>query len=158
MEHAFLQRLNTEDKARASLPSHYKRCDTVRIVMAFICSSGAPLLDSPECPSINPASSLVRKEECWSEISLVMITNAVAQHLVKQRNLFYPHPIWYYPTLVCNNTFLEVLVKRDNFANKHRDRGTWENRQAQKPTVNETLETTIFLLFKRNKEPHVCQE
>lgn len=54
--------------------------------------------------------------------------------------------------------FLEVLVTSDNFANKHYERRTLENKQAQKPEVNETLETIIFLLFTRNKEPHVCQE
>lgn len=66
--------------------------------------------------------------------------------------------IWYYTTLSYNNTFLEVFVKSDNFANKHYDRRKLENKQAQKPAVNETSEMTIFLLFTRNKEPHVCQE
>lgn len=160
MEHTLFQRLNTEGKAQlpvllCPITTMAVAGDTDRNEMTFFCSSGVPPLDSPW---INPASSLVRKEGSWSEISLVTITDAVAQRQLKQRNLFYPHPIWYYATLAYNNTFLEVLVKSDDFTNKHYDRGALENKKAQKPAVNETLETTIFLLFKRNKEPHECQE
>lgn len=91
-EHPCLRRLNTEDQCFSPQPppstSAVAGDADRRRGMAFMCSSGVPLLHSPECPWINPPSSFVSKERSWSEISLVVITSAITQCLLNGREPF----------------------------------------------------------------------